>query len=75
MLPQLDVLLRHDLHRVLAMIRVHALLHWCKREKDGKGRIVTVSNEPLNFPLMNRERYVAPAIAPVRAVPTHPLSN
>ena len=34
-----------------------------------------VRDEPLNFPLMNRERYVAPAIAPVRAVPTHPLSN
>jgi hypothetical protein len=40
MVPEIAVRLRRDFHHVLTLIRAHAILHQCTREKDDQGRIV-----------------------------------
>jgi hypothetical protein len=40
MVPEIAVRLRRDFHHVLTLIRAHAILHQCTREKDNQGRIV-----------------------------------
>lgn len=40
MVPEIAVRLRRDFNHVLTLIRAHALLHQCTREKDDEGRIV-----------------------------------
>jgi hypothetical protein len=40
MVPEIAVRLRRDFHHVLTLIKAHALLHQCAREKDDKGRII-----------------------------------
>jgi hypothetical protein len=40
-----EVRLRRDFTQLLTMIRVHALLHQCGRERDGEGRIVATFDD------------------------------
>jgi hypothetical protein len=40
MVPEIAVRLRRDFHHVLTLIKAHALLHQCTREKDDNGRII-----------------------------------
>lgn len=45
MVPEIAVRLRRDFHHVLTLIRSHALLHQCNRQKDADGRIIATLDD------------------------------